>query len=113
VRTDCQGRGVGRKLIGFGIEALMKDGVELALTYGDPAFYSTIGFQVVKETVVPAPMPFRYPQGWLAQSLTGDEIEPTAGTSHIVWQRSTGRSTGREIRAEKRCILERTLIREC
>ena len=84
VRTDFQGRGIGQKLIRFGINALSKDGVELALTYGDPAFYSKVGFQVVTEALVPAPLTLQYPEGWLAQSLTGDEIKPVVGRSYCV-----------------------------
>ena len=56
----------------------------LALTYGDPNFYSKVGFGVVSEQVVPAPLKLSYPEGWLAQSLVGDEIEPIAGKSYCV-----------------------------
>lgn len=84
VRTDLQGRGIGQRLIRFGINALSKDGVELALTYGDPAFYSKVGFQVVTEALVPAPLTLQYPEGWLAQSLSGDEIKPVVGRSCCV-----------------------------
>ena len=84
VRTDFQGRGIGQKLIRFGLDALSKEGIELVLTYGDPGFYSKVGFQVVTEALIPAPLTLRYPQGWLAQSLTGDEIEQVAGKSYCV-----------------------------
>ena len=84
VRTDFQGRGIGQKLIRSGLDALSKDGVELALTYGDPAFYSKVGFQVITEALLPAPLTLRYPEGWLAQSLTGREIEAVAGKSYCV-----------------------------
>jgi putative acetyltransferase len=84
VQTDHQGKGIGRTLIRFGLEALADDGVELALTYGDPAFYSKVGFQVVTEAMIPAPLPLRHPEGWLAQSLTGGELEPLAGKSACV-----------------------------
>lgn len=47
VRTDFQGKGIGQRLIRFGLDELSKDGVELAVTYGDPGFYSKVGFQVV------------------------------------------------------------------
>jgi predicted N-acetyltransferase YhbS len=62
-------------LIQFGLETLSKDGVELAITYGDPNFYSKVGFQSVTEAVVPAPIPLQHPEGWLAQSLNGNEIK--------------------------------------
>jgi putative acetyltransferase len=83
-QTDHQGKGVGQKLIHFGLDALKKDGVELALTYGDPNFYSKVGFSVVTKKIVPAPLKLKHPEGWLAQSLIHDEIEPIAGKSYCV-----------------------------
>ena len=82
--TDHQGKGVGQKLINFGLNALKENGVELAITYGDPNFYSKVGFSVIAEQVVPAPQKLEQPEGWLAQPLVGDEIEPIAGKSHCV-----------------------------
>ncbi len=82
--TDHHGKGVGQKLINFGLDALKENGVELAITYGDPKFYSKVGFGVVTEQVVPAPQKLELPEGWLAQSLVGDEIEPIAGKSYCV-----------------------------
>ena len=82
--TDHQGKGVGQKLINFGLTALKENGVELAITYGDPNFYSKVGFSVITEQVVPAPQKLEQPEGWLAQSLVGDEIEPITGKSHCV-----------------------------
>jgi len=84
VQTDHQGKGIGQKLIRFGLDALSKDGVELAITYGDPRFYSKVGFQPVTEAVVPAPLTLQHPEGWLAQSLKGDEIQPIKGKSSCV-----------------------------
>jgi len=82
--TDHQGKGVGKELINVGLKTLKEDGVELAITYGDPNFYSKVGFDVVSETVVPAPLTLSYTNGWLAQPLVHDEIEPIAGKSHCV-----------------------------
>jgi len=82
--TDHQGKGVGQKLINFGLTALKENGVELAITYGDPNFYSKVGFSAITEQVVPAPQKLEQPEGWLAQSLVGDEIEPIAGKSYCV-----------------------------
>jgi putative acetyltransferase len=82
--TDHQGKGVGQKLIHFGLNTLLEDGVELVLTYGDPGFYSKVGFSIVSEKLVPAPLTLKYPEGWLAQSLVGDKVEPISGTSHCV-----------------------------
>ena len=82
--TDHQGKGIGQKLINFGLDALRENGVELAITYGDPNFYSKVGFGIITEQVIPAPLKLKYPEGWLAQSLVGDEIDPIAGTSYCV-----------------------------
>jgi len=84
IHTDHQGKGVGQKLISFGLDALKESGTELVLTYGDPNFYSKVGFRSITEKLVPAPLKLEYPEGWLAQSLVGDEIEPIAGKSYCV-----------------------------
>jgi putative acetyltransferase len=84
VQTGHQGKGIGQRLIKFGIDTLSRDGVELAITYGDPNFYSKVGFHSVTEAVVPAPLTLQHPEGWLAQSLKGEEIQPIKGKSSCV-----------------------------
>ncbi len=84
VQTDHQGKGIGQRLIKLGLDTLSKDGVELAIAYGDPAFYCKVGFHSVTEALVPAPLTLQHPGGWLAQSLKGDEIEPIKGKSSCV-----------------------------
>jgi putative acetyltransferase len=84
IHTSYQGKGIGQKLINFGLNALKESGVELAFTYGDPGFYSKVGFSPITEKLVKAPLTLRYPEGWLGQSLVSDEIEPITGNSHCV-----------------------------
>ncbi len=84
IDTSYQGKGVGQKLINFGLNALKERGVELVFTYGDPNFYTKVGFRNITEKVVKAPFKLTYPEGWLGQSLGGDEIEPINGNSHCV-----------------------------
>jgi len=84
VRTDFQRQGIGQQLIKFGLEALAKDGVDLVVTYGDPKFYSKVGFQGVTEAVIPPPFALQHPEGWLVQSLTGDQIRSIEGKSSCV-----------------------------
>jgi putative acetyltransferase len=84
ISTHHQGKGVGRKLINHGLDVLYKDGVELIVTYGDPNFYSRVGFRAVTGQQVPPPMPLSMPHGWQAQSLSGNEINPIAGKSYCV-----------------------------
>jgi putative acetyltransferase len=76
VQTDYQGKGIGQKLINYGIEQLKEKGVELVFTYGDPDFYSKTGFRRITEDIVRAPRELSQPEGWLCQSLVGDEIAP-------------------------------------
>ena len=84
VHTDYQGKGIGQKLIHFGHSELKKDGVELVVTYGDIHFYSRVGYKQITEDVIPAPMKLTYPEGWLAQSLSGKEIAPAEGSTFCV-----------------------------
>ncbi len=84
VATAHQGKGIGQRLIAHGLDALRQEGVDIAVTYGDPAFYGRAGFRPVLETVVPAPQPLGQPQGWIAQSLTGAPLTPLSGPAHCV-----------------------------
>ena len=84
IHTNHQGKGIGQDLINFGIKHLKENGVRLAFTYGDPKFYSKVGFRSITETIAKAPLELSQPEGWLCQSLTGDEIKPIAGNSHCV-----------------------------
>jgi putative acetyltransferase len=74
VSTSHQGQGTGRALIRFGLEELKDRSVGLVVTYGDPAFYSKIGFRALSEEVVRAPHPLSMSEGWLGQSLSGEDI---------------------------------------
>lgn len=84
IHTDWQGRGIGQKLIKYGIDHLKKKGVTLMFTYGDPNYYSKVGFSQITEKVAKAPLKLSQPEGWLCQSLVGSEIKPIAGNSHCV-----------------------------
>ena len=74
IHTDRQGQGLGQKLICHGVSQLKEMGVNILLTYGDPNYYSKVGFQQITEDMIKAPQPLQYPHGWLAQSLDGNEI---------------------------------------
>jgi len=84
IHTSYQGKGIGQNLIKFGISNLKKNGVKLVFTYGDPAFYSKVGFRCITENIARAPFELTQPEGWLCQSLIGDDIEPIAGDSRCV-----------------------------
>ena len=74
VSTKRQGKGVGQGLINYGLNELKKRSVSVAITYGDPSFYSNVGFEPLSENVIQAPLKLSMPIGWLGQSLTGDPI---------------------------------------
>ncbi|MEZ5534838.1 MAG: N-acetyltransferase [Thiolinea sp.] len=74
VSTENQGKGIGQALINFGLNELKKRSVGVAVTYGDPAFYSKVGFSALSEDIIQAPLKLSMPVGWLGQSLTGESI---------------------------------------
>ena len=74
VRLEYQGKGIGQALINYGLNELKKRSVSVAVTYGDPSFYSKVGFQVLSENVIQAPIKLSMPFGWLGQSLTREPI---------------------------------------
>ncbi|MCZ0812850.1 MAG: GNAT family N-acetyltransferase [Pseudomonadota bacterium] len=84
VATVWQGQGIGQALISHGIDVLRGRGVDVAVTYGDPAYYARTGFQPVSQEVVPAPLPLSQPEGWQAQSLNDRGLEPMAGRATCV-----------------------------
>ncbi len=74
VDTEHQGKGVGQTLINYGLNELKNRSVSVAITYGDPSFYSKVGFRTLSENVIQAPMNLSMPEGWLGQSLMGEPI---------------------------------------
>lgn len=84
VASQEQGKGIGQKLINYGIEQLKERNVEIVVTYGDPRFYSKVGFAKIDENIIKAPLILSYPHGWLAQPLVSDEIIPEAGVTKCV-----------------------------
>jgi len=84
VSTSEQKSGIGQKLIAFGLHHLKTLNVELAFTYGDPAYYSKMGFEPISEDVIQAPCELSQPIGWLAQSLEGEAIPPMKGKTQCV-----------------------------
>ncbi len=84
ILTAFQGKGIGQKLINYGIGYLKENGVSLVITYGDPDFYSKVGFKQISDQTLKPPFKLSQPEGWLAQSLTGEEIRPISGHSSCV-----------------------------
>ncbi|WP_221073730.1 GNAT family N-acetyltransferase [Agarivorans aestuarii] len=84
IATKQQGQGVGQKLINYGVEQLRKLDVDLLITYGDPNFYGKVGFKQITEQQIKAPCKLSHPEGWLAQSLSNQEIPNIKGSSQCV-----------------------------
>jgi len=84
VSTQHQRRGIGQTLIKFGIEQLKLKGVDLLVTYGDPGYYSKVGFEPISEDVIPSPYSLTYPEGWQAQSLVSAPLPSIQGKTHCV-----------------------------
>lgn len=74
VSTKHQRKGIGKSLIDFGLDELRKKAVDVAITYGDPAYYSRVGFEKLSETKIQAPYRLSQPHGWLGQTLNSQPI---------------------------------------
>lgn len=79
VQTAHQGRGIGRALIMHGLREIHQQGVEFVITYGDPDFYSKVGFHSISQDTIQPPFQLSQPEGWLGQSLTDEPIETISG----------------------------------
>ena len=84
IATSEQGTGIGQQLIKYGLNHLKSLKVNLAFTYGDPGFYSKLGFSQISKSIVKAPFELSQPEGWLAQSLDGDPIKAMPGFTQCV-----------------------------
>ena len=84
VAPDQQGKGVGQSLLRYGLSEMRRAGADVAVTYGDPAYYCKVGFRPVTTETVPAPRRLQYPEGWQAQSLTDAPLAPVTGPLHCV-----------------------------
>ena len=84
VATDQQGKGVGQRLLNHALAALRDAGVDIAVIYGDPNYYSKVGFTPITEAFAQAPFALNRPEGWLGQSLTDRKMTPLKGPSRCV-----------------------------
>ena len=84
VASGCQRKGIGQALLRHALAALRSEGVQVAMTYGDPNFYGRVGFRPVTEDQARAPLPLSLPHGWIGQSLTEDQMPVLQGPSRCV-----------------------------
>lgn len=82
VHPDHQSRGIGQRLIRFGLERLKAIGETRIFTYGDPAYYSRIGFTPAPQGT--APFRLSQPEGWLGQALDGGQDTTPIGLPRCV-----------------------------
>jgi len=75
VSPEHQKQGVGSNLINAGIDMLTKEGADVLLVYGDPAYYGRFGFEEeIGRSFVP-PYTLQYPFGWTGMMLN-DTLVP-------------------------------------
>ncbi|WP_260009575.1 GNAT family N-acetyltransferase [Leisingera aquaemixtae] len=84
VSPSRQRQGIGQALLKHGLSRIREHGVDVAVTYGDPAYYGKTGFRQITEAQAAAPVPLRVPEGWLAQPLSGAELAPLRGPSSCI-----------------------------
>ncbi len=69
VKPEYQRHQVGTKLVENGIEQLSREGVCIIFVYGDPKYYSKLGFNEKTAANFYPPYKLQYPFGWLALVL--------------------------------------------
>ncbi len=84
VATDRHGQGIGQTLLKHALAMLRDNAVDVAITYGDPAFYGKVGFLPLDEDTAAAPLPLSFPEGWIGQSLTDEHLHALKGTCTCV-----------------------------
>lgn len=71
-----QRQGHGQALLRNALHSLAHQGVDVAVTYGDPAYYGQIGFRPMTTEQAQPPLPLSMPIGWIGQTLPdGDEVK--------------------------------------
>jgi len=72
VLPDFQARGIGRKLVMAGLDALRRSGTQLVFVLGHPDYYPRCGFTPagVCGFEAPYPIPEEHATAWMVQELT-------------------------------------------
>ena len=82
VATTQQRRGIGRSLVEHGLAAMKNQSVDVVLVYGDPRYYTRLGFGF--DHHITAPYPLQHPDAWMALELTAGVLTSTSGTAICV-----------------------------
>lgn len=84
VVPGCQRQGIGQALLSYALGALRSEGIQIAITYGDPNYYGRVGFLPITEEQARAPLPLSYRHGWIGQCLTEEQMPVLRGLSTCV-----------------------------
>lgn len=81
VLPDFQAKGIGRKLVMAGLDALRRSGTQLVFVLGHPDYYPRCGFTPagVCGFVAPYPIPEEHAAAWMVQELTPGVIGTIKG----------------------------------
>ena len=74
VDSKIQKKGMGKKIIKYGIKYLKRHKVDILMTYGDPSYYSKVGFKKTKVSIIPAPYKLSQPIGWLINKISSKKL---------------------------------------
>ena len=76
VLPDYQRRGVGRKLVGDGLDLLRERGERIVIVLGHPDYYARFGFSTEKARALESPFP---PDAFMATELILDALAGVRG----------------------------------
>jgi predicted N-acetyltransferase YhbS len=81
VHPDCQGQGIGGRLVRAGLKQLQEAGVELVFVLGHPGYYPKYGFSAAgtKGFDAPYPIPPENSAAWMVQELHPGVIGQVSG----------------------------------
>lgn len=84
VLPSRQRQGLGQRLLRHAIAKLRANHAAALFTYGDPAYYSKVGFAPVSIDEACPPYPLSQPEGWLFQALSARVSLPLRGKARCV-----------------------------
>ncbi len=81
ISPNSQRRGIGSRLITFGLDHMRTLGATRVCVLGDPAYYNSFGFTTERHIRTPYPIPQEWNAAW--QSLTLSEQATLSGTLSV------------------------------
>lgn len=86
VHPDHQRQGLGKGLIGAGMQKLLNDGVAMVFVLGDPAYYGRHGFVQEDAVTPPYDIPEEWRPAWQSQAIGTSKPAPAVLQVPPVWQ---------------------------